>query len=213
MKRKFGLFVAAGLSLAVSHSASAAIVANFDFDTAGQPEGWTLTNALRSVNGNGFLRGNVTVGNNDPQMRLGETLQLTRTAGSTAWDELVVVVSEYDAFSNNPGDAGNLVTSTDTTGVTAIFNLQAGTPNLNVGEPTASAVDSNGFVTLTWDISGLTTATTGTIRIDPVGGPDTGGNSFFVDSITFTDNNPIPEPASLMLVGLGGLAMLTRRRS
>ncbi|MEO0963499.1 MAG: PEP-CTERM sorting domain-containing protein [Planctomycetota bacterium] len=210
MNSKYGMLLGAGLSLLVAHSSSAAIVASFEFDNAGQPEGWTLNNALRSVNGNGFLRGNAST--NDPQMILDESLELTRTAASTAWDELIVVVSEYDAFSNNPGDAGSLITDTDTTGVVAIFNLQGGVLTENLGTPTASAVDSNGFVTLTWDISALSTATTGRIRIDPVGGPDTTGNSFFVDSITLTDDNPIPEPASLALVGLGCLVMASRRR-
>lgn len=215
MKSKFGILAAAGLSLVVCHSASAAVVISSEFDTAGQPEGWNLVNAARAVSGNGFLRGNANgtgVAANDPQINRSLVDELTRTAGSTAWDELIVVVSEYDAFSNNPGDAGNLVTDTDTAGLVAIFNIQPGTTNQNFGAPTASAVDSNGFVTLTWDISGLATATTGLFRIDPVGGPDTGGNSFFVDSITLTDNNPIPEPASLALVGLGGLAMMSRRR-
>lgn len=212
MKSKYGMLLGAGLSLLVAHSSSAAIVASFGFDNAGQPEGWDLVNATRSVNGNGFLRGNAS--SNDPQMIRDESLELTRTAASTAWDELIVVVSQYDAFSNNPGDAGNLVTDMDTTGIIVIFNLQPGQANENLGAPTASAVDSNGFVTLTWDISGLSTATTGRIRIDPVGGsvPPTTGNSFFVDSITFTDDNPIPEPASLALVGLGCLVMASRRR-
>lgn len=204
MKSKFAMLAAAGLTLVMGHTASAAVVYSFGFDNAGQPDGWNLVNAARSVNGNGYLRGNST--SNDPQMTRAIADEFTRTAGSTAWSELVVVVSEYDAPSNNPGDAGNLVTSSDTTGVVAILNA------VNFGVPATSAIDANGFITLTWDISSLASTTTGGIRIDPVGGPLTSGGSFFVDSITLTDNAVIPEPASLALLGLGGLAMLGRRR-
>lgn len=208
MKSKFAMLAAAGLSLVASHSASAVVVISSEFDVQGQPDGWNLVNAARSVNGNGFLRGNANgtgVGTNDPQVTRNSVDELTRTAASTAWDELIVVVSEYNAFSNDPGTAGARITDMDTTGLVAIFNGQ------NFGAPSPSIVDGNGFVTLTWDISGLTTANTGGIRFDPVGGPNTGGNSFFIDSITITDN-AIPEPASLALISLGGLAMLGRRR-
>lgn len=204
MKCRLATLTAGALTLVFSHSAAAAVVASFEFEDAGQPEGWNLVNASRSVNGNGFLRGNPS--SNDPQMTRAAVNQLTRTVGSTAWDELIVVVSEYDAPSNNPGDAGSLITDMDTTGIIAVFNT------VNLGAPTPSVVDGNGFVTLTWDLSGETSLTSGNIRIDPVGGPDTNGNSFFVDSITFTDNAVIPEPASLVLLGLGGLLMLNRRR-
>jgi len=89
--------------------------------------------------------------------------------------------------------------------------------------------------TMTWDPTlgskgrltfGITGFGTGSVDYsgDPIGSnithfgimnPDvSGGNDVFAfDNLTFTSANPIPEPASLALVSIGGLALLRRRRS
>ncbi|MEM6854379.1 MAG: PEP-CTERM sorting domain-containing protein, partial [Planctomycetota bacterium] len=91
------------------------------------------------------------------------------------------------------------------------FVVNGNTPGSLVG------VDSGaGFFTVTVDISGFAENTLSQMRLDPIGGAfsnsgsQTAGNFYEID---FIQISTIPEPASLMLVGLGGLAMLTRRRA
>lgn len=207
MKSKFGMLAAAGLWLVVSHSASASVI--FGFDAAGDNGGWNVAGGVREVpaptgaNSRGLLLGkNVT---NDPNVNYNET-----TSGSIAlgvdetWSTLEVTMREVTSTGTTVPFSG------DFTGLLAIFNAQAGTPATNFGAPPApSAADADGFYTFTWDISGFTDASVGNVRIDPVGGPDSNGNTFQIDSIAF---NTVPEPASLALIGLGGIAMLGRRR-
>jgi hypothetical protein len=75
---------------------------------------------------------------------------------------------------------------------------------------------ANQFLTFDFDagdFAGGTEGNTlefGVTNIDNTGGPDNRGAS--VDNITFSLANPIPEPATTALLGLGGLALILRRR-
>jgi len=85
--------------------------------------------------------------------------------------------------------------------------------------PPPAGSSNKGSLTMSIDGFGPTTVS---YSGDPIGAnithfgimnPDvSGGNDVFAfDNLTFTSNNPIPEPASLALISIGGLALLRRR--
>ncbi|KAA1261624.1 PEP-CTERM motif protein [Rubripirellula obstinata] len=210
MKKLFGILAAGLLCFSMTQSASAALVAQYEFNTPGDTEGWTGFNTALTVDG---VSANGTASGNDPQLRLlSPGLSLSPTA--TAWDAVTFRVREVQ----DESPAGPI--GFDQTGTIFQVNFVAGglTPETVQGNFVASASGGD-FFTVTVDISGINASTFEEIRLDPIGGASansnsqTDGNSFQVDFITITDNAvAIPEPSSLALLGLGGLTMLRRRR-
>lgn len=191
-----------------SQACSGAVVAEFDFDTNGQPGGWNLTNATRLVSG-GVLQGIAL--SNDPQMIRAPGDEFARsTAPGVAWDTFEVVSRELDS--------SLAVVPFDPTGTLLIFNTQPGTTSTNFGAPTTvSAADPDGFQTLTWDISSFAGVTTGGVRVDVIGGPGTTAgtpnNRFQITSLTVSDTAvAVPEPSSLAALACVGVAAVLRRR-
>ena len=189
-----------GVLVLTAQSASAAIVEQDTFDV--DNEFWSASN---NVDGpltvaNSLLSGTADsdggANDNDPQIQRGafgkDPVQ--------DWLTFTIDVRETTA-------SGDQVVE-DTTGMVLIFQNPNGPTNF--GAPTLSGV-SGDFTTFTWDISEYSLNSTGIIRLDPIGGPGTAGHSFDIDTIT-ARATPIPEPASLALLGLGTLAILGRRR-
>ena len=191
--------------------AGAAIVADFQFNTAGDTEGWGVL-IPAGVSGGLTADGdslNGTATNNDPQL-INNSISLTLGAGET-WDTVVfrvretqennVVVSDFNATGLVVFlDDGPLMAPGFTASASALFSAVA---------------SGDGFLTVTADISGYTGSSLTALRIDPIGGAasnsnsETNGNLFEID---FIQVNAVPEPASLALVGMGGLMMLRRQR-
>lgn len=201
MKKCFGLLIAGGLSLAMGHSASADIVAQYDFDVAATPEGWNVVNGVRQVAGDDVMR--VRTGSNDPQVTRAVGDQLTRPAAES-WTTFEVFSRE---LSSDPANSTPSVVPFDATGTVLIFGgINHGTPD------TVGLADASGFQLLTWDISDVAVAASSNIRFDFFGGPGTSDAPSNVGEVDFIRINATPEPASLALVGLGGVMMLGRRR-
>ena len=194
----YGLAAAALVSTAAVSTSQAALVQAFEFNTPGDTEGFVGVNANGvTTTAGGLLVG--TAATTDPQVVNGTTT-ITATPGST----LTTAVAR--------------IRQLDTTGSPMTYDptgtlLIVGPPATNLGQGTRVADGTTGFTFVTWDLSAVSFTTPNTItsiRLDPVGG--TVGEGFQVDYLRISDSSPIPEPASLGLLGLGGVALLRRRR-
>ena len=192
-----------GVLVLTAQTASAAIVEQDTFDV--DNEFWSVRNNVdpltvqtSEAGGVGVLQGLAT--SNDPQIQrgpVGKDLDQTWTTFTATVREFNEVAGVEVPVPLGVGDS--------------ILVFQNPNGQMNFGSGTIGGADANGFVTLTWDISGYELNSTGIVRLDPVGGLGTSGNTFEIDTITF-EAVAVPEPASLALLGLGTLAILGRRR-
>ncbi|MFK7790852.1 MAG: PEP-CTERM sorting domain-containing protein [Phycisphaeraceae bacterium] len=213
---------ALGLATCLSQTASAAVIGDFQFTADGDTLGWTArTNSSTPADfdtAGGSLNGTVATGN-DPILDYLDGLTKASTAN---WTTLILRVRETGEIveagsSTTVIDAGPTAVPYNAVGTLAILN-EGISPTTGVLAASSIVDSGSGFFTVTYDISGFTADTIDKIRVDPIGGAasnsnsQTSGNIFEVDFITVNDDSPIPEPSSLALLGLGGLAMMRRRR-
>lgn len=185
----------------------AATIAEWNFGTNGDTEGWdpALNSSALTV-ASDLLSGTATT--NDPQL-VNSGLTLSLAVGQT-WDQLVFRVRE----TQNEAPAGT-VSAFNATGLIVAFNGSAAAGfSYNTG---FTGVDSgDGFFTVSLDVSALPSGTTVTsLRLDPIGGAapnsnsETNGNTFEVDFVRIT---AVPEPSAALLLSIGALGLLRRRR-
>lgn len=196
-----------GASALFSAGASATVlqISIGEFNEAGNTENYAAVgfNGL-SVGTNGFLTSGAS-SLNDPQLTrnfVNNEGALSPAAGQT-FDSLEFRVRETTG-------AGVVVPAFDQGGLIFIANGAIIVAPGGTTPDFAAVASGEGFFTVTADISALGSDPINNIRLDPIGGPGTAGNTFEVDFIRI---NTIPEPGSLALLGLGGAILLRRRKA
>lgn len=198
-------------------STSAAVIRQFEFDEAtlalaGFEDFQTRGNATI---GNGLISGlSNPTGNRDVQLRSLSTVFNPVVAGelplggsvSVRFRESVSLSTDEFLTAQNVTDFAN----------NRLFINGPSFPGTIVGLPSSVVDDGDNFIVATWDLP--VNETFSTVRFDPVdneGNVTTGlagaGVTFDVDFIRVTAT-PIPEPSSLALLGVCGVANLVRRR-
>lgn len=186
------------------------IVFTWDFDTAGDFEGWSGSSQVSGFAVSGGLITGTAVGGNDPQLN-NTGLSLTTDPSGAEWTTLT--------FSYRETDEGSNVVPFNPTGIVVAIN-GGGAGGLLVTSGFSFTSLGNGFTEVSADISGFSSASTITsLRVDPIGGAasnsnsETNGNFFEVDYIRVSDSlSAIPEPTSFAMLSAFGLGLLVRRR-
>lgn len=212
MKTSKTLLIFSFFSMAIPSGAATIAEWNFGTDT----EGWApVVGSSALTASGGLISGTAT--SNDPQLSV-SGLNLTLGVGQT-WDQVVFRVRET-AFAPHSTDGftdGTTVNVFNPTGLVVNFNGSGAAGFLYSAPASFTGVDSgDGFFTVSVDVSALPAATTVTsLRFDPIGGAasnsnsETNGNTFEVDFVQLT---AIPEPSATLLLGIGALGLLRRRR-
>lgn len=204
-----------GLTVCLSQNASAALLADFQFNTVGDVEGWVINNGSGVVADGDSL--NFTPTGNDSQALFGVAngpAVITLPSGA----QVTTVVIRYRRTDSVDG----VVSPHEDTG-TIVQLFRPAPPNNNVvnisGAAIGRVVDTDGFSILTADFSpgggnDYTFDADGIarLRVDVVGNATSVGDLIEIDYIQVFDDSPIPEPSSLALLGLGGLLIARRRR-
>jgi hypothetical protein len=214
MKTPLKMFTTiAGIGLLGALPASAAIAVQFEFNTAGDNEGWTHNGAINggatgakqvtAGSGEGVLTAAALPGNGDLRVLYNPDIALP--GGFTGWTTIDVRFRQLNGLDGAPEALTGTLTS-----------LHFGTTGSG-----SSSIDGNGFVeetpldtefwyTASVDISGMGANDITQIRLDPIA--DT-TKDYQIDWVRVSAN-PVPEPSSALLGILGtGFFFLRRRRN
>lgn len=207
--------------VAGSLPASASVVAiAFEFNTAGNDENWQHNGANGGGNnttgptsitvagtGEGVLTAQQLPGNGDLRVLHNPDLTLD-TLAYTGWTTLDIRFRQLDGLNGNPQElAGNL--NNMHIGVTA---GAGGTSASATGSAFVreNPTDSEFWYTATLDISSVGVANINQIRIDPLASTTL---DYQLDYARLSANEiAVPEPSSVLLLGLSGIALMGRRR-
>ncbi|MBB6431264.1 PEP-CTERM sorting domain-containing protein [Algisphaera agarilytica] len=198
---------AAAVATALSTSASAQIelTTNGDFET-GDLTGWTQfetgpgqQSVTTSNPSAGTYAGNI---NNDVALSNSLWKQANIGIGQVAIGDKVTISFDARGSYAVPGGVAFAEFFQELSGGgTSGGGILGGAPLAISGDPEEWTTFTFDW-TITGDVSGGVT-----LQLGATNGP-AGGTNMFYDNVSVT----VPEPASMALVGLGGLAMLARRR-
>ena len=211
MRRTFALAAASFACLiapvqAVTVSLDPAnLVTNFislgEWDTDGNFEGWSTTQVATPTVSGGSFNGNVQDGSNDPMPARQNFSGLGINLDSGNYDVIELRISRTAPTSR-----------LDIFWGTTVANAFSGTRRVDA--TTVNPPADGAFHIIQFDMSDEVdwTATLDDIRLDPFSGtaPVGSNRSFRVDYIRV--GTVIPEPSSVVMLGIGSLALLARRR-
>ena len=201
MKNAFSTIVAIFLSPSISSAVTIIQVAPESPDLIVTTDPSVTSSSLSFNDGEGFTGANRYYYRTTGDFSFSESLEFSSTTNSI---QLNTVTWDFIQFFSTP---------TDYISVELVIN---GVP---LGSATTQGLNEGAFDTISWDVSGVAPGSDYemTFNVSEVGGAvgffelideGAGFNGLVVDGTT----SPIPEPSSLLLVGLGSLGVLGRRR-
>lgn len=190
MKLTPHLVALSALSFAAVHPATAAVVADHQFNTEGDTEGW-VDRGVGSGNDGLTSDGECLTATSpglDPQLIFDGTLG---RAANAEWDTVTFRIRETE-------EAGGEAIEFDPTGT--VVQIDGGRKidgGMTVSQPDGFSVEESGdgFYTVTVSIAPCELETISELRIDPIGGSlknsnsDTAGNTYEIDFIQVTDTS------------------------
>jgi len=213
------------VGLLASATDATIIVRDWQFNTPGDNEGWTAGSfQVNNLHVGAAVQGSETVLTSDNLQNQADPKlfwpadAITLPVQSTAWEELTIRLRQI-------GDDGVTPVAFDASGTIATISAGAWptiapfptSTNLGATVPVTVEAQADQWLLVTFDMSAFSGTVTGGSRMDPVAGNFVGDGvvlgNFEIDYVTLTSNGEIPEPASIALLGAGGLMMLSRRRS
>ncbi|MFK7911979.1 MAG: PEP-CTERM sorting domain-containing protein [Akkermansiaceae bacterium] len=194
--------------------ASAAIAFAFEFNTPNNDLGWQHnsgnggagasgpTTVTVGGTGEGVLTASQLPSNGDLRVLYNPDLVLD-TVSFTGWTTIEVRFRQLNGLNGSPealsGNNSLLFLGTSGTGSSSINGT---------GFVEESPGSTEFWYTASLDISGMGTNNIGQIRFDPIASTT---KDYQVDWVR-VNAAPVPEPSSSALLGLGGLALILRRR-
>ena len=204
---------ALALTFGLAASANAVLISGvtYTLDTAPDAGAEYTDSATALTDGLHVTGGSaVTIGSDNPAVvgwADGTAAQITFNLGGT-FDLNSVTVNgvAVDGFAKNLPSGITVLGSTDNG---ATFNA------LTVGTAASFTEITDGAFTFTNGAAATETYTGAAaltnVRVTLAGAIGTGHNGFLIDEVSF-DGTAVPEPSSTALLGLGGLALILRRR-
>ena len=219
MKTKHLICPAIALGLTAATSQAATIVYDFEGGDVAQANNISVTAVGNSSNdfGSGITISNWNVASPSREVFVSGGQVRAKKSGDTDTHTFTVTIPDlgsnsvtFTNFSFDFGEAGP-DDGAPTWTVSSDFGGGVFTPNFANGTGTGSANDEDVSMALT-GFTGISNTTITFTLGDAAGGNNSGASMYtYIDNVVLT-GEVVPEPSTTALLGLGGLALILRRR-